>query len=262
MSRIAAMFRRLAEKEGKALIPYITAGDPDLETTEALIMEMAARGADLIELGVPFSDPMADGPIIQRAAERALAAGTKLKDILSMVAGVRRNTEVPIILFSYYNPLLQYGLAKLVADAHSAGTDGMLVTDLVPEEAEPLLAQLKAREMDMIFLLAPTSSPARIAKVAKLATGFIYAVSRTGITGMQDQLSTTILPLLKSIATVSRLPLAVGFGISHPEHVQAVWQYAAAAVVGSRIVAEIADCKGKDETIRRVGNLISALRGS
>ncbi len=175
MSRIQVMFETLAGRGEKALIPYITAGDPDLATTERLIIEMARRGADLIELGVPFSDPMADGPVIQRAAERALARGTKLADIIALVARVRQHTQVPIILFSYYNPLLQFGLDALGEAARSAGIDGMLVTDLVPEEASELLCVLGKYELEMIFLLAPTSSDERIAKVASMASGFIYA---------------------------------------------------------------------------------------
>lgn len=260
MSRIALKFKALKETGGKALIPYITAGDPDLAATEELIVEMAARGADIIELGVPFSDPMADGPVIQRATERAVARGTRLRDILPLVERVRRRTDVPIVLFSYYNPLLQYGLAALARDARNAGIDAVLATDLSPEEAGELHAALGAQELDMIFLLAPTSSDERIEKIAGRASGFIYAVSRTGITGMQQTLSQAIAPLIARIKRATSLPVAVGFGISTPEQVAEVWKQADGAVVGSRIVAEIEACQQREQLVARVGALISSLR--
>ncbi|MEW6734329.1 MAG: tryptophan synthase subunit alpha [Acidobacteriota bacterium] len=260
MNRIKMKFQELAEHGKKALIPYITAGDPDLAITEDLIVEMAAAGADLIELGVPFSDPMADGPVIQRASERALAHGVTLRNILTLVERVRRRSEVPIILFSYYNPLLQYGSAALASAARSAGVDGVLVTDLVPEEAADFHGLLRAQDLEMIFLLAPTSNDRRVAKVAQLAGGFIYAVARTGVTGMQENFSDTIIPLVACIKAQSRLPVAVGFGISSAEHVHMVWQHADAAVVGSRIVAEIEACAQPQQAVSRVVKLIGALR--
>jgi tryptophan synthase alpha chain len=261
MSRIGATFKKLKEQGQKALIPYITAGDPDLETTEELIVEMASRGADIVELGVPFSDPMADGPVIQRASERALARGTKLKDILRMVERVRLRTDVPIILFSYYNPLLQFGLERLASTAREIGVDGVLVTDMVPEESEDFLHAIRNKEMDMIFLLAPTSNEERVAKVTSLASGFIYAVSRTGITGVQQRLSEAIEPLIARIKKSTELPVAVGFGISNREHVQEVWRVAEGAVVGSRIVSEIENCRERERLVTKIGKLISTLRG-
>lgn len=259
MNRIDQTFQKLTATNRKALIPYITAGDPDLAATEALIIEMAARGADLIELGVPFSDPMADGPVIQRATERALARGTKLKDILDLVARVRQHTQVPIILFSYFNPLLQFGLENLAQRAQEVGIDGVLVTDLSPEEAHEFLTTLRKYQLAMIFLVAPTSSDTRMAKIASMAEGFIYAVSRLGITGVQQSLSQTIEPLVARIKRHSPLPVVVGFGISTPAHVQDVWRYADGAVVGSRIVAEIETCTDRNHLVTQVGNLIGAL---
>lgn len=259
MSRIATKFDELVANNKKALIPYITAGDPDLATTEALILEMARRGADIIELGVPFSDPMADGPVIQRATERALTKGTKLVDILGLVKRVRTVSQIPIVLFSYFNPLLQFGLGKLAQSAKESGVDGVLVTDLSPEESGDFLKLLREHQLDMIFLLAPTSSEQRMAKVAKLASGFIYAVSRTGITGMQQTLSDTVAPLVSKIKKFSNLPVAVGFGISTSKHVKEVWQCADGAVVGSRIVAEIESCKDQARLVETIGNLIQEL---
>lgn len=259
MSRIAAKFEQLAANKQKALIPYITAGDPDLATTEALILEMARRGADIIELGVPFSDPMADGPVIQRATERALTKGTKLIDILGLVKRVRKVSQVPIVLFSYFNPLLQFGLGKLAQATQEAGVDGVLVTDLSPEESGSFLRVLQEHKIDMIFLLAPTSSEQRVAKIAKLASGFIYAVSRTGITGMQQTLSDTVVPLVSRIKKFSSLPVAVGFGISTSKHVKEVCQYADGAVVGSRIVSEIEACSDQTKLVETIGNLIEEL---
>lgn len=262
MSHIEATFRKLAARNQKALIPYITAGDPDLEATEKLIIEMANCGADIIELGVPFSDPMADGPVIQRATERALARGTKLNDILELVARVRRHTDIPIILFSYYNPLLQFGLERLAKKAREVGIDGVLITDLSPEESGEVLTILRNHEINMIFLLAPTSNDARIAKVSALASGFIYAVSRTGITGIQQSLSEAVVPLIEKIRHHTDLPIAVGFGISTPEHVKEICQHADGAVVGSRLVAEIEKCSQEEspQLVRKVGELIASLK--
>jgi len=259
MSRIADKFQSLNKEERKALIPYITAGDPDLATTQSLIIKMAECGADIIELGVPFSDPMADGPVIQRATERALTKGTKLIDILDLVRQVRKVSQVPIVLFSYFNPLLQFGLEKLAKQASEVGIDGILVTDLSLEEAGEFLNILHKHKLDMIFLLAPTSNDERIAKVAKCASGFIYAVSRTGITGMQQRLSDTVEPLVARIRKFSNLPIAVGFGISTQEQVKEIFRQADGAVVGSRIVAEIEACTDQTKLVDTIGNLIKEL---
>ncbi|MBI4853365.1 MAG: tryptophan synthase subunit alpha [Acidobacteria bacterium] len=259
MSRIAEKFQALKKVERKALIPYITAGDPDLAITEQLIIKMAECGADIIELGVPFSDPMADGPVIQRATERALTKGIKLVNILDLVGRVRKVSQIPIVLFSYFNPLLQFGLENLAKKAKEVGIDAILVTDLSPEESENFLNILKKHNLDMIFLLAPTSSDERMAKVAKLASGFIYAVSRTGITGMQQKLSDTVKPLVSRIRNHTNLPIAVGFGISNREQVKEVCYYADGAVVGSRIVAEIEVSRDQSELVEKIGNLVKEL---
>jgi len=240
MNRIEATFARLKSEGKRGLIPFITAGDPDLETTGELLVELARAGASVIELGVPFSDPMADGPVIQRASERALRHDFGLSELLDVVAQARASmNDVPVILFSYFNPLLQYGLERLSLDAATAGIDGVLVTDLVPEEAEEFSAILRARGLDMIFLVAPTSTDARLRLVSERASGFIYAVSRAGVTGARATLSAAAELLVERVRKFSDLPVAVGFGISNREQVKETWRYADAAVVGSALVALI-----------------------
>ena len=239
MSRISDTFARLREEKRRAFIPFITAGDPTLDATRDLIVELARAGATVIELGVPFSDPMADGPVIQRASERALRNGVGVAEVLSVIRDARRETDVPIVLFSYYNPLLQFGAERLCAEAGRAGVDGMLVTDLAPEESAEFAATLSQHELDLIFLVAPTSTDARLSRIAERAGGFIYAVSRAGVTGVQSASSTEAERLVERVRAVSQLPVAVGFGISTREQVADVWRYADAAVVGSAIVAEI-----------------------
>ena len=231
-------FSRLLEK-GKGFIPFITAGDPDLATTRELIIGLDKIGADVIELGVPFSDPMADGPVIQRASERALKNDFGIPEILNLVKDCRKQTDIPIILFGYFNPYLQYGLGKLARDMKTAGIDGVLVTDLIPEEADEFVQLLRKHDLSNIFLIAPTSTDERLQLVAKQASGFVYAVSRTGVTGVQESLSTSASRLVNRMRGFTDLPIAVGFGISSPAQVQEIWQVADAAVVGSAIVREI-----------------------
>ena len=255
MSQITRAFDALKRKGRKGFIPFITAGDPDLETTRELIVELARADATVIELGVPFTDPMADGPVIQRASERALRHGFDLAEVLQVVFDARKQTDVPIVLFSYYNPLLQFGIARLAGEAKSAGVDGVLVTDLVPEEASEFAAVLRANNLDMIFLVAPTSTDERLKMVAERATGFIYAVSRAGITGAREEMSAEAEKLVKRVRRFSDLPIAVGFGISTPEHVIGVWRFADAAVVGSALVAEIERHSNRVELVTAVGKL-------
>ncbi|HMH41883.1 MAG TPA: tryptophan synthase subunit alpha [Pyrinomonadaceae bacterium] len=281
-------FETLKRGGKKGFIPFITAGDPDLDTTRELIVELARVGATVIELGIPFTDPMADGPVIQRASERALRHDFGVGEVLQIVSDARKETDVPIILFSYFNPLLQFcanedrgrtsppskqvdsrleaGLVppgvkfeKLAADARASGVDGILVTDLVPEEANEFVSILRANDLDMIFLIAPTSTDERLKMVAECASGFIYAVSRAGITGARDEMSAEAEKLVRRMRKFSDLPIAVGFGISTPEHVKDVWRYADAAVVGSAIVAEIERAGRSSEVVPRVGEFVRQL---
>src|SRR5256886_765142 len=226
MSRIDETFASLKAENRRGFIPFITAGDPDLNTTRQLIFELARGGATVIELGIPFTDPMADGPVIQRASERALRNDFGISDVLQVVSDARQETDVPIILFSYFNPLLQFGIEKLAREAKSAGVDGILVTDLVPEEANQFASALRANDLDMIFLIAPTSTDERLKMVAERASGFIYAVSRAGITGARDEMSAEAEKLVRRMRKFSDLPIAVGFGISTPGQVADVWRYA------------------------------------
>jgi tryptophan synthase alpha chain len=239
MSRIASAFDLLKKEKRKGLIPFITAGDPDLETTGKLIVELGRADATVIELGIPFSDPMADGPVIQRASERALKHRFGISEVLELVRQARAQVQTPIILFSYFNPLLQFGIERLARESKSAGADGVLVTDMTPEESPEVAATLRANGLDMIFLVAPTSTDRRLELVAKHASGFIYAVSRRGVTGQQLSVSREAEELVKRMRRYSDLPVAVGFGISNREQVAETWTFSDAAVVGSAIVAEM-----------------------
>jgi tryptophan synthase alpha chain len=259
LTRIAEQFGQLKRVGRRGFVPFITAGDPDLTATRELLVELARAGADVIELGVPFSDPMADGPVIQRASERALRHDVSVQHVLEVVADARRATDVPIILFSYYNPLLQFGHERLCGAARRAGVDGLLVTDLAPEEAGEFAATLARHELDLIFLVAPTSTDARLRMVAERATGFIYAVSRAGVTGAQREVSTAAEQLVERVRATTDLPVAVGFGISTREQVAEVWRYADAAVVGSAIVAEIERHAGAPDLVPRIGAFARAL---
>ncbi len=271
LSRIAETFAALKRDHRRGFIPFVTAGDPDLRTTHDLIVELAEAGATLIELGVPFTDPMADGPVIQRASERALRHDFGIAEILQTVAEARKQTQVPIILFSYFNPLLQFcgkqadetsalpAFEKLARAAKTSGVDGILVTDLVPEEAAEFASVLRAHGLDMIFLVAPTSTDDRLQMVAERASGFIYAVSRAGVTGARDEVSIEAEKLVGRVRRFSDLPVAVGFGISKPEQVADVWRYADAAVVGSAIVAQIEKAASAGEVTSRVGQFVREL---
>jgi tryptophan synthase alpha chain len=254
LSRIEATFANLKRAGRRGLIPFITAGDPDLATTGKLLVELARAGATVIELGVPFSDPMADGPVIQRASERALRHGFGIREVLDVIERARPlMKDVAVVLFSYFNPLLQYGLERLSREAARAGVDGMLVTDLVPEEAEEFSSLLRAQGLDMIFLAAPTSTDTRLSLVAERASGFIYAVSRAGVTGARLEMSSDAEQLVARVRKVSGLPVAVGFGISNAEQVAETWRYADAAVVGSALVMEINRFKGETDLVQRIG---------
>ena len=260
MGRIADAFITLKRDGKKGFIPYITAGDPDLATTEQLLVTLAQH-ATLIELGVPFSDPMADGPVIQRASERALTNNFGLQDVLDTAARARKQIDTPIILFSYYNPLLQFGLKRLAGVIKDAGVDGVLVTDLTPEESGEFEAELRAHGLDMIFLIAPTSTDERLKLVAEHASGFIYAVSRAGVTGTRETVSTEAEKLVHRMRQFSSLPIAVGFGISNAAQVADVHRYADAVVVGSAIVAEMERLASAPDLVEAVNKFLTGLRG-
>lgn len=259
MGRIADVFDGLKRQGIKGLIPYITAGDPNLAITEQLLIALSRAGATLIELGVPFSDPMADGPVIQRASERALKHDFGLQDILDTAARARKQIDTPIILFSYYNPLLQFGLGRLAQALKDAGVDGVLVTDLTPEESGEFEAELRAHDLDMIFLVAPTSTDERLRLVAKHASGFIYAVSRAGVTGTRETVSAQAEQLVNRVRQFSSLPVAVGFGISNAAQVADVQRYADAAVVGSAIVAEMERSADAPDLVERIEGFLKGL---
>ena len=262
MNRIQSKFAELKLTGRKAFIPYITAGDPDLETTAEIILELERSGADLIELGVPFSDPMADGPVIQRASERALKQGASARGCLAIVRKIRKSSEIPIVLISYLNPLLALGVEALGARLREAGVDGVLATDLVPEEGDDFTRELRSAAIDTIFLVAPTSSDDRLKLVSNASSGFVYAVSRTGVTGVRQSLSEAAAALVGRIRRFTDLPVAVGFGISNAEQVREVWNHAEGAVVGSRIVAEIEESDGGSNAVSRVGALTRLLVSS
>lgn len=238
-TRISRRFAELARAGELGLVAYITAGDPSLEATRQIVLAAAAAGADVIELGVPFSDPLADGPTIQRASERSLRAGTTLAGVLDLVTAIRRESQVPLVLFSYYNPVLQMGLENFAARASAAGADGALITDLTPEEAGDYRAALHAHGMDTVFLAAPTTTEERFATIAAASTGFLYLISRTGVTGARDAMPEDLPALVRRARHATKLPLAVGFGISLPGHVSILGGLADAAVVGSALVEEI-----------------------
>src|SRR5438128_5185170 len=259
MSRIRETFAALKHLGRGGFIPFITAGHPDVATTELLLSELAAVGADIIELGVPFSDPVADGEVIQRASERALRNGVTLRDALACAARAKQRIDVPIVLFSYFNPLLKFGEQKLAKEAKQAGVDGVLVTDLIPEEAQSWTETLVQFDLDPIFLVAPTTSDERLARIAQQASGFIYAVSRAGVTGARDEMSRDAEALVKRVRSVSDLPVAVGFGISTAEQVHEIWRFADAAVVGSAIVRRIEELSGEEDLVRRIGNFARSL---
>ena len=245
-TRIGERFAQLRASGELGIVAYITAGDPSLDATLKFVLALAEAGADVIELGVPFSDPLADGPTIQRASERALKSGTTLAGVIDLIRHIRQSSQVPLVLFSYYNPILQMGLEKFARAASEAGADGVLATDLTPEESADYRRILAAHHLDTIFLGAPTSTDERLAKIAAVSSGFLYLISRTGVTGAKDALPDDLPALLRRARAVTQLPIAVGFGISLPGHVSVLGGLADAAVVGSALVAEIENAKTID----------------
>ena len=259
-NRIGETFERLKAKSEKALITFITAGDPNLKASKELIFGLEKSGADIIELGIPFSDPMADGPTIQAASERALKNGITLSDVLKLVREVRKKSHVPIILFGYYNPIFIYGVKRFAMDAKDAGADGVLVVDLPPEEAQELKVHTDRNGLDLIFLLTPTSDDNRMRLVAEMASGFIYYVSVAGITGARKELSDTIQKYVKKVRQFTPLPVGVGFGISTPQQAMEVSRYADAVIVGSAIVKVIEGSYGSPGLTKRVERFVSGLK--
>ena len=236
MGRIAERFARRKSEGRAAFVPFLTAGDPSLDRTVEIAVGLEADGADILELGVPFSDPIADGPVIQRSSERALARGVTLAAVLAAVRRIRERSELPLLLFSYFNPLLQHGLERLAGDAAEAGVDGVLVTDLPPEEGADWITAARAADIDTVFLAAPTSPSERLERVAEASRGFVYAVSRTGVTGERQALSDEARPLVERLHELTDVPVALGFGLSTPEHVAEAAQVADGVVVGSALV--------------------------
>ncbi len=247
-------------KSKPGLVAYVTAGDPNLETTRAIALAAIDAGADVIELGVPFSDPLADGPVIQRASERAVARGTRLTDVLALAKELRAaRPACGLVIFSYLNPVVRMGLAKFCAAAKDAGADGVLLTDMIVEEAAEYLAAMEANDLAPIFLAAPTSPERRLQAIGKASKGFVYAISRVGITGTQDTIAGDAKELVARLRAVTDLPVAVGFGISNAAHVRAVGEFADAAIVGSALVALIEKASPADAP-RVVGEFIQGLR--
>ena len=240
MTRLETTFARLRADHAPGLVTYITAGDPDLERTGGILRALDRGGADVLEVGVPFSDPLADGPVIQRATERALAAGTTLSGVLDLLRAIRPEIAAPVVIFSYANPILRLGPEQFADRARDAGVDGVLVLDLPIEEADEFRTMLASRGIDTILLLSPTTTDDRMRRAAALGSGFLYAISRLGVTGARDTLATGAQEMVERIRNVSDLPIALGFGISRPDHVREVGQWADAAVVGSALVDVIA----------------------
>jgi len=259
-SRIAATFARLREQHSPGLVTYVTAGDPDLPRTEGILRALDRAGADVLEVGVPFSDPLADGPVIQRATERALASGTTLAGVLELIGRLRSDLRAPIVIFSYANPILRFGAERFADTARAAGVDGVLVLDLPIEEADGFRAMLDARGIDTILLLSPTTTDARLRQAAALGSGFLYAISRLGVTGARESLAEGAEQMVRRIREVTNLPVALGFGISKPDHVRDVGQWADAAVVGSALVTVIAEAGASDTLETRVEEYVRWLK--
>lgn len=260
VGRIGRKFAELRARGEAALIPFIVAGDPNLDATRSLVRELEARGADLIELGVPFSDPAADGPVNQRAIARGLASGASLTAILATVGEVRRESQIPIVLFGYYNPILRYGCERLCADAAGAGVDGLLVVDLPPEEADELAHPARAHGLDLIYLLAPTTPAERARSISRAGSGFLYYVSVTGVTGTRTSLAVDLQARVRDLRALTDLPLGVGFGISTPEQAAEVAGFADAVVVGSAISLIIERAGAGPGLDAAVGDLVGAMK--
>lgn len=260
MGRIGERFAALRQRNEAALVPFLTAGDPNLETTCELALAAEAGGADLLEIGVPFSDPMADGPTLQRAASRALQAGTSLPRVLELVARIREHSQIPVVLFGYCNPFYRYGFGRFASDAQAAGVDGVLCVDLPPEEAGEFKVETDRTGLDLVFLLAPTGGRGRIRKVTSVSRGFVYVVSVTGVTGARERLPAMVPQLVRRVQAATSLPVAVGFGISAPEHAAWVASFADGAVVGSALADLVERCPDPATLPRLVEGFVGGLK--
>jgi tryptophan synthase alpha chain len=261
-SPLDATFTRLRRSGTRALIPYFTAGDPDLDTTRRLVEEAARRGADVIELGLPFSDPLADGPTIQRAGARALRGGTSLATLLPVIAGLRGRVQTPLCLMTYLNPLFRYGLEAAARDLAEAGLAGLIVPDCPPDESGPLSRATARAGLDLVFLASPTSGPSRLRRIARAARGFVYLVPLTGITGERVELPPELVQLVRDLRTVTQKPVCVGFGVSTPAHVREVVRWADGAIVGSAIVRLVEQLGADPDLVSKVGDFIGLLKAA
>ena len=261
MSRLATTFDRLRTQKRGGLVTYVTAGDPDARASVEILIALAKAGADVLEVGVPFSDPLADGPVIQRASERALAAGMTLRGVIDVVRQVRQQVETPIVLFTYANPVVRMDARTFARDARDAGVDGVLILDYPVEEAEPLRAPMMDAGLDPIFLISPTTTDERIRRSSELGRGFLYVISRLGVTGARDQMAQDAGALVDRVKRHATLPVAVGFGISRPEHVAEACRHADAAVVGSALVTVIAESSG-NSVAERAGEYVTWLKSA
>jgi len=259
VNRIEERFKDLKKRGKKAFIPFITAGDPDLDTSKALVMELEKRGADILELGVPFSDPLADGPVIQKASQRALKKGVSLPKILELVKYLRQKVEIPLILMGYYNPIFKYGEKKFIEKASDAGVDGLIIADLPPEEAQPLLKEAKENNLALIFLLTPVSSEKRIKLVCENSQGFIYCVAYTGVTGDKRRDEENLKNLIARIHSFTSTPVGIGFGISSPSAARKTASLAEAVIVGSAIIKKIEEHQGSKTLVKKVGIFAESL---
>jgi tryptophan synthase alpha chain len=259
-SRLDATFAALRARRERALVPYFTVGDPSIAASRQLVVEAARRGADVIELGIPFSDPLADGPVIQRATQRALAAGVTLPRVLEMVREMRGEVSVPLVFLTYYNPILTFGLKAFCRTAVEAGVDGVIVADLPPEEAAPLQAEAEPAGLDLVHLVAPTSTPERMRRIARASQGFIYMVSLTGVTGERAAVAPELTQQLRALRAITTRPICVGFGISTPAQAREVGRVADGVIVGSAIVRLVEQHGGTSELLPRVGDFIAALK--
>lgn len=259
MNRINKQFEILKASQQKALITYITAGDPDISTTKQLVLEMDKNGADIIEIGIPYSDPVADGPVIQRAAQRALDKGTKIKDVMQMILELRKHTQVPFVYLVYFNCILQYGVEKFIADCKEVGVDGLVIPDLPFEESNEIREIAKEWNIIIISLIAPTSKD-RVQKIASQSQGFIYCVSSTGVTGTRNRFDKNLAEFIGEIGKYSTTPKAIGFGISSPDHIKKLKDYCDGLIVGSAIIKNIEENIGSKQLVEQVGIFIRDLK--